>query len=439
MLPQITIWHWLAFGVLVAFLLALDLLVFHRKAHAPSLKESAAWSVFWIALALLFNGFVWWWLGGKAGILFLTGYLVEKALSVDNLFVFLVIFRFFQVPLQYQYRVLFWGILGAVLMRLVFILAGAELLKHFHWMNFILGVFLLYTAFKLCTHSGAEVHPEKNIVLRIARRVLPISRGDHREHLSRFFVREDHRLRITPLFLVLLVVESTDVVFAVDSVPAILVITKDPFLVFTSNIFAILGLRALYFVLADVMDLFRYLHYGLAAVLGFIGLKMAAEYVAEIAGWTQKDVSLVSPGISLAVVAAILTVSIVLSIVAARREAARAERIAMNAHRIRLRKPWRREVTAEGVLWRRKFGRPTGVGAEQTVWVCVEGMPPGGSVAVNGEPLGRLPDLGTRGEYDVTQRLAGRNELQILLMKGLLVEGDSSTPPGEAFLEIRPV
>lgn len=437
MLPQITIWHWLTFGALVVFLLALDLLVFHRKAHAPSLKESAAWSVFWIALALLFNGFVWWWLGGEAGVLFLTGYLVEKALSVDNLFVFLVIFRFFQVPLQYQYRVLFWGILGAVLMRLVFILAGAELIERFHWMNFILGVFLLYTAFKLVTHSGAEVHPEKNIVLRVARRLLPISRGDHREHLSRFFVREDHRLCITPLFLVLLVVESTDVVFAVDSVPAILVITKDPFLVFTSNIFAILGLRALYFVLADVMDLFRYLHYGLAAVLGFIGLKMTAEYTSEVLGWKQEDVSLISPWMSLAVVAAILTLSILLSILASRREARRAERVAMNAHRIQLRKPWRREVTNEGVVWRRKFGRPTGVGAEQTVWICVEGMPPGGEVALNGEPLGTLPDFGTRAEYDASKRLVTRNELQVLLRESVPVNDDLSTPPGDAFLEIR--
>jgi tellurite resistance protein TerC len=436
-LPQIAIWHWVAFGVLVAALLAMDLLVFHRRAHAPSLKESAGWSAFWIVLALLFNGFVWWWLGDEAGVLFLTGYLVEKALSVDNLFVFLVIFRFFQIPLQYQYRVLFWGILGAVFMRLAFILAGAELLKHFHWMNFILGVLLLYTAFKLCLHSGTEVHPEKNVVLRVARRILRISRGDHREHLSRFFVWENHRLHITPLFLVLLVVESTDVVFAVDSVPAILVITRDPFLVFTSNIFAILGLRALYFVLADVMDLFRYLHYGLAAVLGFIGLKMTAEYIAEVAGWKEPNSSLIPPWMSLAIVGAILTVSIALSILAARLEAARAKKTAMNAHRIRLRKPWRREVTAQGVLWRRKFGCPTGVGNEQTVWVCVEGMSTGGSVAVNGEPLGPLPDLGTRGEYDVTGRLAARNELQILSVQGVLLEDASTTPPGEAFLEIR--
>ena len=436
MLPH-AIWHWLAFGALVAVLLALDLFVFHRHAHAPSLKESAWWSVFWIVLALVFNGFIWWWLGGKAGVLFLTGYLVEKALSVDNLFVFLVIFRFFQVPLQYQYRVLFWGILGAIVMRLLFILAGAELLEHFHWMNFILGAFLLYTAFKLCLHSGAEVHPEKNIVLRGARRVLPISRGDHREHLSRFFVREDGRLRITPLFLVLLVVESTDVVFAVDSVPAILAITKDTFLVFTSNIFAILGLRALYFVLADVMDLFRYLHYGLAAVLGFIGLKMAGEYVAEVAGWKAKGADLVPPLMSLAIVAAILTVSIVLSILAARREAAREAKIAAGAHRIRLRKPWRKEIAREGILWRRKFGCPTGVRSEQTVWVCLDGMPPGGTVAVNGESLGRVPEFGTRGEYEVTKRLAARNELEILVAEGVPTEEASATPPGEAFLEIR--
>lgn len=315
--PQVLIWHWIAFGFLIASLLALDLLVFHRHARAPTLRESAGWSVFWIVLALLFNGFVWWWQGPDAGLRFLAGYLVEKSLSVDNLFVFLVIFRFFRVHLQYQYRVLFWGIIGAVVTRLVFILAGTELIHQFRWMECVFGVFLVYTGAKLALHSGAEVHPENNVLLRVARRVLRVSQGDHREHGDRFLVRQDGRWHITPLLLVLLVIESTDVLFAVDSVPAIIGITKDRFLVFTSNIFAILGLRALYFLLAGVMDLFRYLHYGLAAVLVFIGLKMVFEFASPgmaIPVWT-----------SLLVILAILSVSVLASVVVQRREDRRQE------------------------------------------------------------------------------------------------------------------
>ncbi len=437
MLTQITIWHWVAFGVVVAFLLALDLFVFHRKDHVPSLKESIGWSVFWVVLALVFNALIWWWAGDEAGIRFLAGYLVEKSLSVDNLFVFLVIFRFFQIPLQYQYRILFWGILGAVFMRLIFILAGTELIERFHWMNFVFGMFLLYTAYKLFRHSGAEVHPEKNIVLRAARRVLPVSRGDHREHGSQFFVREEGHLRITPILLVLLVIESTDVVFAVDSVPAIIGITRDRFLVFTSNIFAILGLRALYFVLAGVMELFRYIHYGLAAVLGFIGLKMAGEYVAEVMHWKAPGVDLVSPWTSLGVVGVLLGVSIVASIVAGRREAARAASLAAGSHRIRLRKPWCREVIGQEVSWRRKFGRPTGIGPAETVWICFEGLPSGCELAVNAEPLGVFTDPQSRTEFDLTGRLLARNEVEIRLSKnGTSIVG-SSAPPGEVFLEIR--
>jgi len=311
-LPQVAVWHWFAFGVLIVALLALDLLVFHRHAHAPSLRESTGWSIFWIALALLFNAFIWWWLGQDAGLRFLAGYLVEKSLSVDNLFVFLVIFRFFQVPLKYQYRVLFWGIVGAVLMRLAFILAGTELIHRFEWMKCVFGVFLIYTGGKLALHSGADVHPEKNVLLKAARRVLRVSEGDHREHEDHFFVRQDGRWHITPLLLVLVVVESTDVLFAVDSVPAIIGITEDRFLVFTSNIFAILGLRALYFLLAGVMDLFRYLHYGLSAVLVFIGLKMVIEFA---------EVGIAIPvWVSLLTVAAILSVSILASVLAQRRD-----------------------------------------------------------------------------------------------------------------------
>jgi tellurite resistance protein TerC len=253
----------------------------------------------------------------------LAGYLVEKMLSVDNIFVFLVIFRFFQVPLLYQYRVLFWGVLGAVFMRLAFILAGTELIARFDWMKAVFGAFLLYTAVKLATHASTEVHPEKNIILRAARRILRVSKGDHREHGERFFARENGRLHITPLLLVLLVVESTDVLFAVDSVPAIIGITENRFLVFTSNIFAILGLRALYFVLAGVIDLFRYLHYGLSVVLGFIGLKMIAQYVLEMLGMIGKKEEFIPAWVSLVIVALILAVSVLVSMIAQRRDVAR--------------------------------------------------------------------------------------------------------------------
>ena len=307
-MAEFALWHWLAFGALVVFLLALDLVVFHRKAHTPSIVESAGWSAFWIGLALVFNVFVWWWRGTEAGVQFLSGYLIEKSLSMDNIFVFAVIFRFFAVPLMYQYRVLFWGILGAIVLRLVFVLSGAALIHHFEWVMAVFGALLVYTAIKLVRPEQEEVDPERNILLRTARRFLPMASGDHGEH---FLVREGGRWCITPLFLVLVVVESTDVVFAVDSVPAVFGVTRDPFLVFTSNIFAILGLRALYFLLATVIEAFRYLHYGLSAVLGFVGVKMIAEYLLAPPGE-----HLLSPVVSLVVVALLLTVSIVASLIA---------------------------------------------------------------------------------------------------------------------------
>ena len=313
---HVTLRHWGAFGVLVVVLLVLDLVVFHRKVHMPTLRESALWSVFWISLALFFNGFVWWWgvlQNGtqEAGMAFLTGFLVEKSLSVDNLFVFAVIFRFFQVPLKYQYRVLFWGILGAIILRLIFILAGIALIERFSWMLPAFGLLLVWTAIKLATRDTEEVHPEKNIVLRAARRFLRIT---HEDHGQKFFARENGLLCITPMLLVLFVVESTDVLFAVDSVPAIIGITKDPFIVFTSNIFAILGLRALYFLLAGVLDRFAYLHYGLSAVLGFIGVKMIAEFAAhEWLGFPGKH--LVPVWVSLSVIGGLLVVSILASVI----------------------------------------------------------------------------------------------------------------------------
>jgi len=310
-LPEVLFWHWLAFGALVVVLLVLDLLVFHRHDHTPSLRESVAWTIFWIGLGLAFNVLVWWWRGPEAGVKFLMGYLIEKSLSMDNIFVFVVIFHFFQIPLKYQYRVLFWGILGAIVMRLAFILAGIELIERFDWVALLFGAFLVYTAYRLARHSGADVHPEKNVILKTARRFLPVARGNHEQHGHSFFVREGGRLSITPMFLVLLVIESTDVVFAVDSVPAIIGITGDRFIAFSSNIFAILGLRALYFLLAGVIDMFRYLHHGLAAVLGFVGLKMIVEH------WFPESVP---HWASLLVIALLLSVSIAASLIVARRE-----------------------------------------------------------------------------------------------------------------------
>jgi tellurite resistance protein TerC len=300
---------------LVVILLTLDLFVFHRTDHKPSLKESSWWTVFWISLALIFNALLWWWghyhERPEMGIEFLNGYLIEKSLSMDNIFVFVVIFRFFHVPMMYQYRVLFWGILGAIIMRFVFIVAGTALIHMFDWIVVVFGLFLVYTAYKLAVQSGEDVHPEKNIVLKFARKHFRVTKGDHNEHGHSFFVREAGKLFITPMFLVLLVIESTDVIFAVDSIPAVFAVTKDPFIVFSSNIFAILGLRALYFLLAGVVELFRYLHYGLAAVLGFVGIKMIIEY------WHH---DFMPHWVSLLVIAGLITISIVLSILVGKKE-----------------------------------------------------------------------------------------------------------------------
>jgi tellurite resistance protein TerC len=312
-------WLWLGFAGLVLFLLGMDLFVFHRNSHAPTLKESAGWTLFWVVLAVAFNVFVWRWYawqhgvkeGATAAVEFLTGYLVEWSLSMDNVFVFAVIFRFFQIPLKYQYRVLFWGILGAIVMRLGFILAGAQLITHFHWILPVFGVFLVYTGIKLAFHDETKVEPEKNWILRLARRFFRVTHEDHQQH---FFARENGRLAVTPMFLVLLVIESTDVLFAVDSVPAIIGVTRDPFIMFSSNIFAIMGLRALYFLLAGVIDLFRYLTYGLSAVLVFIGGKMVAEYLVPHEGQ-----HLMPPWLSLVVVVGVIGASIVASLMAGRK------------------------------------------------------------------------------------------------------------------------
>jgi tellurite resistance protein TerC len=309
------LWMWGVFIVFVLVMLALDLFVFGgRKAHRVSVKEAAAWSVVWLTLALAFNGLLWWYLKGAAGevvadakaLEFLTGYLIEKSLSVDNVFVFLLIFGAFHVPPEYQRRVLVYGVLGAILMRAVMILAGAWVVREFHWVLYLFGAFLVVTGLRMLGAAEKEPNLEQNPALRFARRHLRISKGNHGE---KFIVMQDGIRHFTPLFLVLLLVEASDLVFAVDSIPAIFAITTDPFIVFTSNIFAIMGLRALYFLLADVADRFHLLKYGLAMVLTFIGAKML------IAPWYH-----VPTAASLAVVVILISASMVASLIATHRK-----------------------------------------------------------------------------------------------------------------------
>ncbi|MEK7408043.1 MAG: TerC family protein [Acidobacteriota bacterium] len=292
---------WIGFTLFVLAMLGIDLGVFHRRAHEVHLREALLWTVVWIALALLFNVGVYFWFGPERALEFLTGYLIEKALSVDNVFVFLVIFSYFAVPAALQHRVLFWGILGALIMRAIFIVLGAALLEKFHWLIYIFGAFLIVTGVKLLLQRGSEVHPERNPLFRLFQRLVP-SVADYRG--SQFTVVENGKRYATPLLLVLVAVEATDLVFAVDSIPAIFAITRDPFIVYTSNIFAILGLRALFFVLAGVMGKFHYLSVGLALVLAFVGAKMMLTDLYKI--------PIVA---SLAVVAVLLTGSIVASLI----------------------------------------------------------------------------------------------------------------------------
>lgn len=281
-------------------MLALDLGVLHRKAHEVKMREALAWSAVWITLALLFNVGVHYWLGSERALEFLASYVLEKSLSVDNVFVVLLIFSHFHVPAIYQHKVLFWGILSALVMRAFFIAAGVTLIHHLHWIIYVFGAFLILTGIKLAVQKDKNIDPERNPVLRLFRRLMPVTD----EYVQdRFFVRRAGRLFATPLFVVLLVVETTDVIFAVDSIPAVLAITDDPFIVFTSNVFAMLGLRALYFALADLMRLFHYLHYGLSAMLVFVGAKMLLADVYKLPVLA-----------ALGVIAAILGVSIVASL-----------------------------------------------------------------------------------------------------------------------------
>src|SRR4030067_764170 len=262
---------WVLLNLFVVGMLALDLGVFHRKEKEVKFREAILWSLVWIVLALIFNLGIYFWKGQKLALEFLTGYLIEKSLSVDNIFVFLLIFTYLKVPSEYQHKVLFWGILGALVMRALFIATGIALIQKFHWVIYVFGAFLVLTGIKLALEKKKDIHPERNPVLKLFRRIMPVTPEYNQ---SRFFVRLEGRWFATPLFVVLLVVETTDLIFAVDSIPAILAITQDPFIVYTSNVFAILGLRAMFFLLAGIMGLFRFLKIGLCIVLMFVGVKM---------------------------------------------------------------------------------------------------------------------------------------------------------------------
>ena len=272
------LWFWIGFNVFVIVMLALDLGVFNRRAHTVGFREALAWSGVWVGLATLFAVLVYFWHGRSESLEFATGYLIELSLSIDNLFVFLVIFRYFRVPSELQHRVLFWGILGALITRGIFILAGVSLIQRFHWLTYVFGALLVYSGVKLLRQADQEIDPEKNPLLKMFRRWIPVTDDYVGE---KFWVRRPG-LYATPLVVVLLIVETTDVVFAVDSIPAVLAITLNAFIVYTSNVFAILGLRSMYFAVAGMMDLFEYLHYGLSVVLILIGAKMLASHYVTV-------------------------------------------------------------------------------------------------------------------------------------------------------------
>jgi TerC family integral membrane protein len=314
-----TIWLWIGFNLFVLAMLALDLGVFHRKAHPVSLKEASIWSVVWITLAMIFNAGLYLFAGPEPALQFFTGYLIEKSLSVDNIFVFVLLFTFFKVPAAYQHRVLFWGVLGALVMRGTLIGLGVVLLETFHWIIYLFGAFLILTGIRMAFHKEIELHPEHNPLLRLVRRIVPVTNDYERD---RFIVRRAGQVLVTPLLLVLLVVETTDLIFAVDSIPAIFAVTRDPFLVYTSNIFAILGLRSLYFVFANVMGKFSYLKLGLAVVLSYVGVKMVLT-----------DIYHIPAALSLAVIAVVLATAVAASIVRAQHLAARNVESETQVHR----------------------------------------------------------------------------------------------------------
>jgi len=294
-------WFWIGFNLFVLAMLALDLGVFHRRAHVVSLREAIIWTVVWISLAMIFNLGLWYLAGPQKALEFFTGYLIEYSLSVDNIFVFALLFSYFAVPAKYQHRVLFWGILGALVMRAVMIIAGTLLIAKFAWIIYVFGGFLILTGIKMIVKKEEEIHPENNPVVRWFKRLMPVTAG-YRE--DKFFVRENGVRMATPLFVVLLLVEVSDLIFAVDSIPAIFAVTTDPFIVYTSNVFAILGLRSLYFALSGVMDKFHYLKVGLGVVLTFVGVKMLLAHTA----WKIDTL------VSLGVIVLSLTAAVVMSL-----------------------------------------------------------------------------------------------------------------------------
>lgn len=297
-----SIYFWIGFHLFIFMMLALDLGVFHKKTHKVPVKEAVIWTFVWITLALLFNLFIFFEFGKTKALEFLTGYVIEYSLSVDNIFVFILIFTYFGVKDRYQHKVLFWGILGALIMRGIFIFAGVALINRFHWIVLIFGGFLVFTGIKMLFTKETEVDPEGNPMVRFFKKFLPVT---HTMREDKLFIFENHRLHATPLFLVLVVIESSDLIFAVDSIPAILAISKDRFIVYTSNIFAILGLRSLYFAVAGIMDYFRFLKVGLAFVLSFVGLKMLASYF-------HFEIPII---LSLAIILSILLISILASVI----------------------------------------------------------------------------------------------------------------------------
>ena len=299
---SVSIYFWIGFHIFIFIMLAIDLGIFNKKSHKVPVKEALTWSLVWSTLALLFNFFIYLKFGKIKALEFLTGYVIEYSLSVDNIFVFILIFSYFAVKDEYQHHVLFWGILGALLMRGIFIFAGVALINRFHWIVLIFGGFLVYTGIHMLFQKETAVDPEKNPIVKFFRKFLPVTDSHHGDRL---FIRQNHKLYATPLFLVLLVIESSDLIFAVDSIPAVLAISQERFIVYTSNIFAILGLRSLYFAVAGIMGYFRYLKVGLAFVLTFVGTKMLLAYF-------NFDIPIF---ISLLVIVSILATSILASVV----------------------------------------------------------------------------------------------------------------------------
>lgn len=298
-LLQVPLWGWIFFNVFIVVMIAVDLFM-HRQKKPMGMRQALLMSAIWIGLALIFNWGIYYFYGRAAALDFFAGYLIEKSLSIDNLFVFILIFDYFRVPRSYHHKVLFWGILGAIVMRAFFIYFGIELVNHFHWVLYIFGAFLLYAAFKMAMPRSEVIDPEHNFVIRWLKKVIPVT--SHFDS-DKFFTKIDYKWWATPLFIVVITLEMTDLIFALDSIPAVMAITLDPFIVYTSNIFAILGLRALYFALANLMPLFHYLKYGLAAILAFVGCKMLLEPFIHI-----------PIGVSLGFIVTALTISICASL-----------------------------------------------------------------------------------------------------------------------------